>query len=130
MIDYFVEWWLLEILSWSFSAICMGGIVVVLLSYDGYRTPDWPMGMTINGFISVLSNFAKSALLLSTAEALGQLKWSKSLSFTTVGFRTNHTHQIGFVKSPDLSWILNGSIWPAEDPGGRSRLCFAQKERK
>jgi hypothetical protein len=57
----------------------MGAIIVVLLAYDGHSTPDWPFGITINGFISVFSNFAKSSLLLSTAEALGQLKWSKYL---------------------------------------------------
>lgn len=74
MVAYFVEWWLLEIISLSFSAICMGAIVAVLLTYDGLAIPDWPFGMTINGFISVFSNFAKSALLLSIAEAMGQLK--------------------------------------------------------
>lgn len=31
--------------------------------------------MSINAFISIFSGFAKSALLLPTAEALGQLKW-------------------------------------------------------
>lgn len=74
MITYFVEWWLLEIISLSFSAICMGAIVVVLSAYEGLAIPDWPFGMTINGFISVLSNFAQSSLLLSIAEAMGQLK--------------------------------------------------------
>jgi hypothetical protein len=74
ILRYFVEWWLLEILSFCFSAACMGAIVIVLLSYDGNRTPDWPFGMTLNGFISVFSNFAKSALMLSIAEAMGQLK--------------------------------------------------------
>jgi hypothetical protein len=77
MVGFFVEWWLLEILSWCFSALCMAAIITVLQAYDGYGTPDWPFGITINGFISIFSNFAKSALLLSTAEALGQLKWSK-----------------------------------------------------
>lgn len=52
----------------------MGAIVIVLLVYDGSSTPDWPFGMTLNGFISVFSNFAKSALLLSIAEGMGQLK--------------------------------------------------------
>lgn len=64
--------------------MCMGAIVVVLLSYDGHSTPEWPMGMTMNGFISVFSNFAKSALLLATAEALGQLKWSKKFFSKTM----------------------------------------------
>ena len=66
----------MEILSWAFSAICMTVILVVLLKYDGGHLPKWKMGLTLNAFISVLSGFAKSALLLPTAEALGQLKWN------------------------------------------------------
>jgi hypothetical protein len=74
--EWFVEWWLLEILSWCFSAICMIIIAVVLYKQDGKTMPKWRMGITINAFISIFSGFAKSALLLPTAEALGQLKWN------------------------------------------------------
>jgi hypothetical protein len=77
---YFVDWWLLEILSWCFSAICMAGIFGVLLFYNGKEIPQWPMGLTINGYISILSGLSKSALLLPTAEAIGQLKWVSDCS--------------------------------------------------
>lgn len=77
-IRWFVEWWMLEILSWGFSAMCMMAIIGIVIIYDGHPIPNWPLGLTINGLISVFSNFAKAALLLSTTEALGQLKWSKS----------------------------------------------------
>lgn len=43
--------------------------------YDGKPMPQWRLGVSINAFISIFSGFAKSALLLPTAEALGQLKW-------------------------------------------------------
>ncbi|KAF2403483.1 hypothetical protein EJ06DRAFT_471848 [Trichodelitschia bisporula] len=76
VIKYIVEWWLLEILSWIFSALCMSAIFGVLLYYAGRKIPNWPLGITINGFISVFSGLAKAALLLPTAEALGQLKWN------------------------------------------------------
>jgi hypothetical protein len=76
VLKYFVEWWMLEILSWCFSAICMAAIIGVLVSYNGQSIPDWPLGITINSFISIFSGFAKSSLLLPTAESLGQLKWS------------------------------------------------------
>ncbi|QDS69498.1 hypothetical protein FKW77_006844 [Venturia effusa] len=76
VIRWFAEWWLLEIISWSFSALCMVAIMGILVAYDGHTIPHWPLGLTINGFISVFSNIAKSALLLSTAESLGQLKWN------------------------------------------------------
>lgn len=76
ILKFFVEWWMLEILSWCFSALCMGAIIIVIIIYDGHGIPSWYLGITINGLISVFANFAKSALLLSTAEALGQLKWN------------------------------------------------------
>jgi hypothetical protein len=74
--QWFVEWWLLEIFSWIFSLVCMLIIFAVLLKYDGKPMPQWKLGVSINAFISIFSGFAKSALLLPTAEALGQLKWS------------------------------------------------------
>jgi len=73
---WFIDWWALEILSWGFSALCMAIIAIVLLKHDGKDLPSWRLGITINAFISIFSGFAKSALLLPTAEALGQLKWS------------------------------------------------------
>jgi hypothetical protein len=50
-------------------------IVTVLIVLDGRILPVWPLGLTLNGLLSVLSSTAKSALLLPTAEAVGQLKW-------------------------------------------------------
>jgi hypothetical protein len=75
VVEFFVEWWLLEIMSWCFAAICMGSVIAVLGYYNGRQIPNWPLGITINGFISVCSGFAKSSLLLVTCESLGQLKW-------------------------------------------------------
>lgn len=72
---WFVEWWLLEIASWLFSAACMITIAAVLAHYDGKPLPNWSIDISMNAFISIFSGFAKSALLLPTAEALGQLKW-------------------------------------------------------
>jgi hypothetical protein len=50
-------------------------IAIVLWKVDGKSIPDWKLGVSTNAFISIFSGFAKSALLLPTAEALGQLKW-------------------------------------------------------
>jgi hypothetical protein len=73
---WFVEWWLLEIISWVFSAICMSIILSVLLHFNRRPLPAWKLGLTLNSFISILSGFAKASLLLPTAQALGQLKWN------------------------------------------------------
>ncbi|KAF2654709.1 hypothetical protein K491DRAFT_716834 [Lophiostoma macrostomum CBS 122681] len=68
--------WSLEIISWSVSAVCMAGIIGVLFVYKDKRIPNWPLGLTLNAYISVLSKIASAGLLLPVSEALGQLKWS------------------------------------------------------
>jgi hypothetical protein len=50
-------------------------IVTTLLKFDGKLVLKWESAVSIGTFISILSGFVKSALLLPTAEALGQLKW-------------------------------------------------------
>jgi hypothetical protein len=71
-----VKRWLLEIISWLLSATCMAGIVGMLIYYKDERIPNWPLGLTLNAYISVLSKVASASLLLPVSEALGQLKWS------------------------------------------------------
>lgn len=71
-----VKRWLIEIISWSLSAACMAGIIIMLARYQSRRIPKWPLGLTLNAYISVLSKVASAALLLPVSEALGQLKWS------------------------------------------------------
>ncbi|KAF2474372.1 uncharacterized protein BDR25DRAFT_385936 [Lindgomyces ingoldianus] len=74
-----IERWLLEIISWIISAICMGAIVGVLIYLRNQPLSKWQLsriGLTLNAFVSVLSKVASAALLLPVAEALGQLKWS------------------------------------------------------
>ncbi|KAF2734688.1 hypothetical protein EJ04DRAFT_564103 [Polyplosphaeria fusca] len=71
-----IKRWLLEIISWSLSAACMAGIIIMLMVYKNERIPKWPLGLTLNAYISVLSKIASAALLLPVSEALGQLKWS------------------------------------------------------
>lgn len=51
-------------------------IIIVLWKVDGKPIPKWKLGVSVNAFIAIFSGFAKSALLLPTAEALGQLKWN------------------------------------------------------
>jgi hypothetical protein len=71
-----IKRWLIEIISWAFSAACMAGIAIVLFIYRNKRNPNLPLGITLNAYISVLAKFASAGLLLPVSEALGQLKWS------------------------------------------------------
>lgn len=65
---WFVDWWMTEIVSWFFGVTCMIIIATVLSKYDGKPDPRWKIGISIGSFISIFSGFAKSALLLPTAE--------------------------------------------------------------
>ncbi|KIW05859.1 uncharacterized protein PV09_03062 [Verruconis gallopava] len=71
-----VNWWLLELISWGISALSIAAISFLLGYYDGRAVPDqWPLGITLNTYISVLSGISKYALALPIDEAIGQLKW-------------------------------------------------------
>ena len=72
---WFIEWWMFEILAWVFSFFCIAAVVAVLFYFDGRELSEWPFSITLNAFIAIFAGFAKSALLVPTAEALGQLKW-------------------------------------------------------
>jgi hypothetical protein len=77
--DNLFQRWLLEIVSWLISAICMGAIIAALAVLQGQPASKWPLdkaGLTLNAFVSILSRIAGAALLLPVAEALGQLKWN------------------------------------------------------
>ncbi|KAI0608297.1 DUF3176 domain-containing protein [Pyrenophora tritici-repentis] len=75
-----IKRWLLEILSWAFSALCMAAVIGVLISYKDDPLSNWSLadktGLTLNAYISILSKMAGAALILPVSEALGQLKWS------------------------------------------------------
>jgi hypothetical protein len=72
--------WLLELVSWLFSAVCMAAVVGVLIGLQDEPLSKWWLaektGLTLNTYISILSKMAGAALILPVSEALGQLKWS------------------------------------------------------
>jgi hypothetical protein len=72
--------WLLELVSWLFSAVCMAAVVGVLVGLQDKPLSKWWLaektGLTLNTYISILSKMAGAALILPVSEALGQLKWS------------------------------------------------------
>ena len=71
----FTNWWLWEIVSWLLSAAALVSIAIVLRVYDGKLLPRWPLGLTLNAFISLFSTLSRIAMIYPVAEALGQLKW-------------------------------------------------------
>jgi len=69
--------WLLEIISWLLSALCMCAIIVLLFFQQDKPLPEhWPMNITLGAYIATLSRIASASLMLPVSEALGQLKWN------------------------------------------------------
>ncbi|KAJ8113490.1 hypothetical protein OPT61_g4395 [Boeremia exigua] len=64
--------WLLEIVSWTISALCMGAVVGIYFRINGRLMSDHETALDS---ASVLSKIASAALIVPTSEALGQLKW-------------------------------------------------------
>ena len=69
------DYWLLEMLSWTFSALCLVAIILVLRAYDDKPLPHWPSKITLNSVVSILGTAANASMLLPVVEALSQLKW-------------------------------------------------------
>jgi hypothetical protein len=65
--------WLLELISWSVSALCMGAVVGIYLRINGKLMGDHATALNC---ANVLGKVASAALIVPTAEALGQLKWN------------------------------------------------------
>lgn len=75
----FQQWatdvWFWEFLLLSLSVTALAAEISVLYSYSGYPLPDWPLGITINTLISILSAISTSALLSVLSSIIGQTKW-------------------------------------------------------
>jgi hypothetical protein len=50
-------------------------IIATIWIYEGQPLPEWPYHLTVNTLISIYVVILKGALLLVTAQGIGQLKW-------------------------------------------------------
>lgn len=76
IIDLVIDWWLWEIISWCMCALCTLAIALLLGYYNGKAVPDrWPLGITLNAYIAILSGIAKFTLAVPVDSLIGQLKW-------------------------------------------------------
>ncbi|KAF2456140.1 hypothetical protein BDY21DRAFT_56718 [Lineolata rhizophorae] len=75
IIRVIIELWGVELFTWGIAAVFMGAVVVGLILMDDKPIRDWPLGISLNAYISVGAKIVTSGLLHSTSESLGQLKW-------------------------------------------------------
>lgn len=72
-----IDNWVWEFGSWITSAILIGGIALTLSIHNNQPLPEWPLGITINALISLLSTFSTSALMLVLTSIIGQGNWMR-----------------------------------------------------
>jgi hypothetical protein len=71
-------WWWWEIGASVLSVAAVGGIILVLtrVANRSVLSPEtWPYPIQPNSIIAVFSTISKSAMLVSVASCIGQLKW-------------------------------------------------------
>ena len=66
-------WW--EVSSILVALLCTTAIITILTFVDQKPIASWRLPIQPNSLVSIFSTIAKSALLVSVAECLGQLKW-------------------------------------------------------
>lgn len=70
-------WWM-ELLSISFSLVCLAANVAALVALDKREYESWTVAsvnITPNTVVSIIATFTKASLLLVVAEVIAQLKW-------------------------------------------------------
>ena len=69
------NWWALELLSWLSAAWALSMIILTLSLHQDKPLPRWPLDITMNSLLSVLSQIGQWGVMGSVAKAIGQLKW-------------------------------------------------------
>ncbi|EQB54321.1 hypothetical protein CGLO_05859 [Colletotrichum gloeosporioides Cg-14] len=69
-----LAWWQ-EVLLCFASVALVTTLASVLLQSDNQGLPQWPLGLTLNTVVALLSSLARSAFLIPVAESISQLKW-------------------------------------------------------
>ncbi|KAM7223042.1 Protein of unknown function (DUF3176) domain containing protein [Rhypophila decipiens] len=70
-----VNSWSYETMSILLAFAALGGIIAVLVYFDGKPLPSWPSSITINAVIAVLATITTACMSVPLSSGLGQLKW-------------------------------------------------------
>lgn len=64
------------LLAWLWSLGCVMSIILLLKLYDNRPQTAWPVNVTINTTISLLTTVGKLGFVAANTAALGQLRWN------------------------------------------------------
>ena len=68
--------WLEEFIWCALALSFFGSLIAVLAHFDNHALPDWPLGLTVNTLIALLSTVCRAMMIVPIEEGLSQLKWN------------------------------------------------------
>lgn len=77
---WIIDWWGIEIACWFTAVVSLVAMVIFLECYKNRPVPEWSFGITINSYISILSQVGQMAMMQPVVECISQLKWLVSHS--------------------------------------------------
>ncbi|KAF2798619.1 hypothetical protein K505DRAFT_267328, partial [Melanomma pulvis-pyrius CBS 109.77] len=72
---HFLNEWSWEYFTWTLGSAAVASIVVLLLSFRDKPVSEWKSKVQITAIMAALAQTAQSALLVSAASCISQLKW-------------------------------------------------------
>jgi hypothetical protein len=76
LFDVLPSGWSLEYISCFISAAAFVSIVVVLHQFDQHKIPSWPLGITLNTLLALLTAISQSTFVFPVVQGLSQMKWT------------------------------------------------------
>ncbi|KAK8880212.1 hypothetical protein PGQ11_001506 [Apiospora arundinis] len=70
-----VFWWYTEFAWLLIGFLGLAGVLAVLGMYDKKPTPRWPLGITINSLVALLTSLSRLAFMVPLVQGMSQLKW-------------------------------------------------------
>ena len=70
-----VDWWATELFFWLTAAISLAATILTLAIHENRSIPQWPLKITINTVLAILSQIASMSLIAAVAASISQLKW-------------------------------------------------------
>lgn len=68
--------WVWEIIALVFCVIVLVAIAAILSNFNNRPLLDWPLRISLNASIAILSDFLKAALIIIAATIISQSKWN------------------------------------------------------
>jgi hypothetical protein len=68
--------WTWEFLTWTVATIAVACIIALLTHFNNRPMNEWKSKVQITAMMAALAQVAQSALLVSAASCISQLKWS------------------------------------------------------